>query len=1023
MGRNTKYKMQAIDIPVYDPIKIPGITVPRINYEVSVGGRNRPENGATKGANWLTNLVGIPSDIFYNLENNLDDIANGTSYAKVLSTDISDGHILLSSVEGNLDNVDDGTNYGRILLTGISAGKIVLAQVEGDLDDIADGSSYGKVAITAISAGNILLASTIEDDTYKRYLASEKTKLAGIAEGATTDAALNDFISDVYTGEISSLQNQIDGVVMNWFYEGEPTLINLPASDWTTNELKDEHLGDLYYDLLTGYAYRFLLSGTYQWYLVPDADVAAALAAAAAAQDTADGKRRVFTDTPTTPYDVGDLWLTSLTASLGDLKKCITARSGGAYVAADWVVATKYTEGAAWGSNLSGIPADIFYKLSNSLDDIPDGATYGKVNITNISAGNILLASVDGTLDDVTDGENYGKILLTSLSAGRIVLAEVDGTMDDLAEGDTYGKVALTDISSGHILLQVNQNLGEQGIAIVTATTGARLELMPDANNGLVIIDDDGNDVIRAIIGGADIGDLIIGNYTGNQGVKYDKSANTFDVAAILKTQSGSIINGTYVDSLVVDKLAAGDITSKAIILAVEDGEGDSYFGGGNALDLVNWVGGDDNGGAVLFGIDDSDSNKGKLFAGNYHLNKYFRFDGTNADVTGLRYLEIFTAGEDINAGEPVSLGHGQGYDQETQHDAYQFASVAQRVPDQNYHDVAMNVGLERPLSTTYHKYGLINFYLDEYPENFLDFFVYLNCTTGATGGTGMLMDVYPITSDWDPTTVTWNTLPTFDTNYVGSFTIDHGSNINWYGAGGTLLNWIMRCKLGLETFRGFLIQGHSLNTDNGSTNINVGDDKPGMRGRRLVDTNKVYASKSAIIEETYGSPGQEYRCYNFIGFAVESVSAGDPVRVQTSGIVGGLSDLIPGSDYYISNSGGQIDTAQDLTAGFPMYKIGVATSATTLLIEKGEKSCILGSISGYIPTYFTPKSVDVNIFFNYNSQTYRGIYVNQYQYPGGYLFYYAANTNMKITHILPGGLFLTALHQLDFSCLGIIKG
>jgi hypothetical protein len=183
------------------------------------------------------------------------------------------------------------------------------------------------------------------------------------------------------------------------------------------------------------------------------------------------------------------------------------------------------TKGADWLSNLTNIPADLFQNLINTLDDIADGTTYGKVLSTDISDGHILLTSVEGNLDNITDGVTYGKILLTGISAGKIVLAEVDGNLDDISEGATYGKVALTNISAGNIILQTDQNLSEQGIKIITANTGARVELLPDANTGIAIIDDGGADVFKAIIGGADIGDVIIGNYAGGQGLKYDKSA------------------------------------------------------------------------------------------------------------------------------------------------------------------------------------------------------------------------------------------------------------------------------------------------------------------------------------------------------------------------------------------------------------------------------------------------------------------------------------------------------------------
>ena len=54
---------------------------------------------------------------------------------------------------------------------------------------------------------------------------------------------------------------------------------------------------------------------------------------------------RVFTTTPTTPYDVGDLWVQG---SAGDLLMCVTARTAdGADSATDWVLATKYSSGGS----------------------------------------------------------------------------------------------------------------------------------------------------------------------------------------------------------------------------------------------------------------------------------------------------------------------------------------------------------------------------------------------------------------------------------------------------------------------------------------------------------------------------------------------------------------------------------------------------------------------------------------------------------------------------------------------------
>lgn len=141
---------------------------------------------------------------------------------------------------------------------------------------------------------------------------------------------------------VSNLQSQIDGQIMTWFDNYVPTLSNAPATSWATDAEKDKHLGDLFYNKSTGLGYRFSKTGSvYSWEILKDTDVALALANAAAAQDTADGKRRVFVAQPTTPYEIGDLWSQGTT---GDLMKCKVTRLTGSYTAADWEKASKYTD-------------------------------------------------------------------------------------------------------------------------------------------------------------------------------------------------------------------------------------------------------------------------------------------------------------------------------------------------------------------------------------------------------------------------------------------------------------------------------------------------------------------------------------------------------------------------------------------------------------------------------------------------------------------------------------------------------
>lgn len=155
-----------------------------------------------------------------------------------------------------------------------------------------------------------------------------------------TNATLEHFVVATL-GSLENMQSQIDGNISTWFYSGKPTMANVPASEWFTTEEKDAHLGDLYYDRDTGYGYRFSVTDSvYNWIKLTDNDVVQALAIANAAQDTADGKRRVFTDTPSPPYDVGDLWFKSK-----EIYICNVAKpEGDKYESDDFGIATKYTD-------------------------------------------------------------------------------------------------------------------------------------------------------------------------------------------------------------------------------------------------------------------------------------------------------------------------------------------------------------------------------------------------------------------------------------------------------------------------------------------------------------------------------------------------------------------------------------------------------------------------------------------------------------------------------------------------------
>ncbi len=93
-----------------------------------------------------------------------------------------------------------------------------------------------------------------------------------------------------------------------------------------------------------GHSWRFCNSeGAWHWHEIADSDAVLALQKAAEAQDTADGKRRVFSTAddvlPKPPYDAGDLWANAKYAPYDDvLLKCVKSRAKDETpLIADWV--------------------------------------------------------------------------------------------------------------------------------------------------------------------------------------------------------------------------------------------------------------------------------------------------------------------------------------------------------------------------------------------------------------------------------------------------------------------------------------------------------------------------------------------------------------------------------------------------------------------------------------------------------------------------------------------------------------
>lgn len=258
--------------------------------------------------------------------------------------------------------------------------------------------------------------------------ASEVLEAANQAISASQANAedLTSFIKSTNSG-FEDLQGQIDGSIMTWFYDYIPTSSNIPAKDWTSDELKNNHLGDLFYDTITGYCYRWqVLNNAYSWQRITDVDVTKALSDAAKAKDTADSKRRVFVTTPTPPYEIGDLWTQG---TEGELMRCkVTKSESQSYSAADWAKATKYTDDTTANQAIRGIETtnSKISEITTDVDNITARVSNTETNLTEVN-GNITDLSNRVSAAELSITKDAIISAVSDTYATKNALATVDG--------------------------------------------------------------------------------------------------------------------------------------------------------------------------------------------------------------------------------------------------------------------------------------------------------------------------------------------------------------------------------------------------------------------------------------------------------------------------------------------------------------------------------------------------------------------------------------------------------------------
>lgn len=250
---------------------------------------------------------------------------------------------VVNSVDVELKARSVALSYGFTMINGrfIKTGRI----------ESADGLTYFDLDNSEIG-GRIVFTSNGEEKT--------------LDELGQESLESKDYINNTLPGILSDIQAQLDGQIEQFFETYDPTTSNAPANGWTTTALKEDHLGDLFYNTSTGKVYRWVKNGSvYSWQELQDSEVAQALALANDALALAKKKNRIFTTTPVTPYEIGDLWVQG---SSGGIYRCKTTRLTGSYSSSDWELASKYTDDSALNTFVNGAYNNQINDLVTQID-------------------------------------------------------------------------------------------------------------------------------------------------------------------------------------------------------------------------------------------------------------------------------------------------------------------------------------------------------------------------------------------------------------------------------------------------------------------------------------------------------------------------------------------------------------------------------------------------------------------------------------------------------------------------------
>ena len=454
-----------------------------------------------------------------------------------------------------------------------------------------------------------------EGSSYIRYDSS--TKQMSVKAKISAKSTVDGKELSQYFKKIGELQNQVDGAIETWFYDGVPTLENAPAISWKTDKDKEIHLGDLYYDNKTGKAYRFAKdSNTYKWTIITDTDIAKALSDARMAQETANGKMKVFSAQPTTPYQVGDIWVNATYPSDGstyknEVLRCQTNKAAGSQFAiGDWIKASKYTDDT------------VANAAKKAAEDAQKAAQTAQTDIKNLGKT---------VTDNKKEFDNY-------VTDGYLEPSEIAAMAQDskrLEDDFAAAQKSYNEVKNAEVLKDTKE-LTDLNTAFATLTS-AKTELvtyLSDISKRYNETDTNGKAAIVSAVGKK------FTNFQSAYSAFYDKLglANAYITSKIygdLKQNITDLAGYKYLKDALGQTTDIDGGLVMTTLLALRDGDGNVQSGINGAIDpnrgkksIATWWGGQ---------MVDKDYNSGNLTP----ATSLIRFDGSGYLANGAIWWDV----------------------------------------------------------------------------------------------------------------------------------------------------------------------------------------------------------------------------------------------------------------------------------------------------------------------------------------------------------------------------------------------